>query len=311
MTSKYWALLLGAAMTTTLAGCDSSGNTRIASVGPRGPAGIQGVAGADGAQGPAGPAGPAGARGPAGPSGSNGGNGSNGGDGSNGGNGSDGGTGLNGLNGADALATGGLVGPGGVAGTGLLANTGDPGKTDSTTGGILVQTGQTVQGLADGAGGTATGVDKAVPGNTGIVTAAVDSAHDAGQALIDTGKGNGYLVDGVAQSPNELASVNASNSQVVGKGQGSQIGVSVGSDTQTQGQFLTAGVATGGQAATLDAPALQNGGLGGAVNGVTGGTTGGATGGTTGAGSLVQTVQDTTNSLLNGGAPLGGLGTAH
>lgn len=300
MTSlKYWPVLVGAAMMTTLAGCDSSGTTRVASVGPRGPAGAQGEQGPAGANGLAGPAGP---RGPAGPAGAS---GSNGGAGSNGGNGSDGGNGLPGLNGADALATGGLVGPGGVAGTGLLANTGDPGNTDGTTGGVLVQTGQTVQDLADSTGGTAGSLDQAVPGNTGLITATVDSAHDAGQALIDTGNGDGYLADGLTQSPNELASVNASDSQVVGKGQGSQIGVSVGSDTQTQGQFLTAGVASGGQGVTLDAPALQGSGVGGVLGGVTGGATS-AGGGTTGAGGVVQTVGDAANSLLSGG-----LGASH
>jgi hypothetical protein len=183
-----------------------------------------------------------------------------------------------------------------VAGTGLLANTGDPGSADGTAGGVLVQTGQTAQTLADGGGDTASRLDQAVPGNTGLVTAAVDSVHDAGQALIDTGKGDGYLVDGVTQSPNELASVNASNDQVIGKGQGSQIGVSVGSDTQTQGQFLTAGVASGGQAVTLDAPVLQDSGLGGVVGGVTGGTSGS----TTGAGGVVQTVGDTVGSVVGG-----------
>jgi hypothetical protein len=199
-----------------------------------------------------------------------------------------------------------------VADTGLLANTGDPGNTNDAAGGVLVQTGETVKDLADSSGGTATSVDNSLPGNTGLVAATVDTAHAEGQALVDTGNGNGYLVDGATASTNDLVSAEANDSDVIGKGRNSQIGVSALSDGQNRGQLLTAGVGSGGQDLTVQSPALQENGLGGLTGSVTGS---GSVSGGAGTGDLVQTVGDTANSLLNGGQAggglLGGSGSGH
>ena len=107
-------LLSTSVLLVGLGGCESNGTTRISSVGQ------------NGLQGPAGPQGPQGEPGAAGSGGA--------------------------LGSAGALAVGGLVGPSGVAGTGLLANTGDPNSRLPVVSGVLVATGNTLQGVA-GQGG--------------------------------------------------------------------------------------------------------------------------------------------------------------
>lgn len=297
-----------------LAACESSGNYRVGSVGP---------GGATGATGPAGPAGATGATGPAGPAGPAGapGNGV-------------------GLGNAGALAVGGLVGPGGIAGTGLLANTGDPASTNPVIGGVLIKTGSLVNVVADKGLLLASAVDGKVPGNANLVGTVIGVVKSTGVALIQTGEGKQYLVDGLAAAPGQLITATIGKATALGSpGASPLIGASILSPGQQTGSLLTVGVGSGGQLVTLGNGA--NGGLlgtgnllGGGLHGgpattpvgapvalvnnvvgtatgtlgsVTGGVTGGATGGGTTPTSPVTGVVGTVTGTVTG--LLGGLGT--
>lgn len=214
-----------------LGGCESNGSTRFASVGQQGPAGARGPAGSAGATGPQGSVG---AQGPAGTAGS---------------------SGL-GFGQAGALAVGGLVGPQGVAGTGLLANTGDPNKRIPAVSGVLVASGGAVQDLAGKGTILAERVDSALPGSIPLVGRVVKVVGDTGRALVRTGKGEDYLVDGLTAAPGALVNVSVGNARVIGaEGQSPLVGASVLSPAQTVGEALTAGVGSAGQLLTVAGPA--------------------------------------------------------
>ncbi|MXO64586.1 hypothetical protein [Altericroceibacterium endophyticum] len=247
--------------------------------------------------------------------------------------------------GVDALAAGGLVGEEGVAGTGLLANTGDPENTNPVVSGVLVATGETVTTVADGTSQIATLVDGALPGGeTSIVGRVVSTVDRTGQALVDTGNGQAYLVDGLTAAPGDTVSIALgeatigeptndsligvsalSNSQPdaslasVGVASGAEsdsalLGVSALSESQNDGQLLTAGVASNGEFLTLESPALQQGesnALSNTVNGVTDTVNDVASGLTQGASSgdgLSNTLDGVTNGLEGAGS--GGSGNA-
>lgn len=294
-----------------LAACESSGSYRVGSVGSGGATGAAGPTGATGPAGATGATGPAGAAGPAG----------------------------SGLGSAGALAVGGLVGPGGVAGTGLLANTGDPASVNPVIGGVLVKTGGLVNVIADKGLLLASAVDGKVPGNTNLVGTVVGVVKSTGVALVQTGNGQQYLVDGLAAAPGQLITATIGKATAIGSPSASPlIGASILSPGQQNGSLLTVGVGSAGQLVTLQ-PGTGGNLLGGATGGLTGGTPGaspvgspvtlvsnvvttatgalgqvtnGATGGTTGSGTvdpvtgLVTGVTGTVGGVLGGLKPKGG-----
>lgn len=247
---RLTTLLSSAVLIFSLSACESNGSTRFSSVSSKGPAGPQGAQGVAGPQGPAGPAGPAG-------------------------------SGV-GLGGAGALAVGGLVGPNGVAGTGLLANTGDPNHRIPAVSGVLVATGTTLTTVAGQGTILANIVDAHTPGAIPIAGTVVGVVNATGQALIQTGNGQQYLVDGITAAPGQLVNVTVGNAQVLGSSsQPAAIATSVLSPTQATGQALTVGVGSAGQLVTL-------------------GT--GATGSGSSSGNPVQGVVDTATNLLPTGS---------
>lgn len=272
-------LILIPAACFALSACESSGSYRVGSVGS---GGATGTAGPTGAAGPAGPTGATGPAGPAGPAGS----------------------GL-GLGNAGALAVGGLVGPGGVAGTGLLANTGDPASVNPVIGGVLVKTGGLVNVIADRGLLLASAVDGKVPGNANLVGTVVGVVKSTGVALIQTGNGQQYLVDGLTAAPGQLITATIGKATAIGSpGASPLIGASILSPGQQNGSLLTVGVGSSGQLVTL-----QPGTGGNLLGGVTGGLTGGAPGNPTGTPvALVSNVVTTTTGALAqvGGGATGG-----
>ena len=273
-------LILIPAACFALAGCESSGSYRVGSVGSGGATGTVGPTGATG------PAGPTGATGPAGPAGAAGGNGL-------------------GLGSAGALAVGGLVGPGGVAGTGLLANTGDPASINPVIGGVLVKTGGLVNVIADKGLLLASAVDGKVPGNANLVGTVVGVVKSTGVALVQTGNGQQYLVDGLTAAPGQLITATIGKATALGSpGASPLIGASILSPGQQNGSLLTVGVGSSGQLVTL-----QPGTGGNLLGGVTGGLTGGAPGNPTGTPvALVGNIVNTATGALGqvGGGATGG-----
>lgn len=275
-----------------LAACESSGSYRVGSVGSGGATGAVGPAGA---QGPAGPAGATGPAGPAGPAGS----------------------GLA-LGDAGALAVGGLVGPGGLAGTGLLANTGDPASVNPVIGGVLVKTGGLVNVIADKGLLLASAVDGKVPGNTNLVGTVVGVVKSTGVALVQTGSGQQYLVDGLAAAPGQLVTATIGKATALGSpGASPLIGASILSPGQQNGSLLTVGVGSGGQLVTLQ-PGTGGNLLGGATGGLAGGNPAGSPVAlvgnvvTTATGALAQVGGGVTGGTADGGAavdPVTGLVT--
>lgn len=275
-----------------LAACESSGSYRVGSVGSGGTSGTvgpTGAAGPTGATGPAGPAGPAG-------------------------------SGL-GLGDAGALAVGGLVGPSGIAGTGLLANTGDPAATNPVIGNVLVKTGGLVNVIADKGLLLASAVDGKVPGNTNLVGTVVGVVKSTGVALVQTGSGQQYLVDGLAAAPGQLITATIGKATAIGSPNASPlIGASILSPGQQNGSLLTVGVGSAGQLVTLQ-PGAGGNLLGGVTGGLTGGTTGSPTGTpitlvsnvvTTATGALAQVGGGVTGGTAGGGTavdPVTGLVT--
>lgn len=264
-----------------LAACESSGSYRVGSVGATGavgPAGAPGPAGATGATGPAGPAGPAG--------------------------------GSLGLGSAGALAVGGLVGPGGVAGTGLLAGTGDPASTNPVIGGVLVKTGGLVNVIADKGLLLASAVDGKVPGNSNLVGTVVGVVKSTGVALVQTGSGQQYLIDGLTAAPGQLVTATIGKATAIGSPTASPlIGASILSPGQQNGSLLTVGVGSAGQLVTLQ-PGTGGNLLGAGTGGLTGGTTGNPAATPV---TLVSNVVTTATGALaqvgggvTGGAPGGG-----
>lgn len=260
-----------------LAACESNGSTRFSSVGTPGPQGIQGPAGT---QGPAGATGPAGPAGPAGAGGAP------------------------GLGALGVLAVGGLVGPGGVAGTGLLANTGDPNSRLPAVSGVLVAAGGAVSGLAGTGTILADRVDASLPGGIPLAGRVVRVVENTGQALIRTGNGQEYLVDGLTAAPGALVNLTIGNARVLGRqGDSPLIGASVLSPTQARGEALTAGIGSAGQALTLAGPASVGTPGGDLVGNVVQTVTGALPGlGGQAAGNPVQgVVQTVTGALPTGG----------
>ena len=217
------SLLIALPVCLALGACESSGSYRVGAVGP---------AGATGAAGPQGPEGPAGAQGPAGPAGPAG--------------------GTLGLGDAGALAVGGLVGPGGIAGTGLLANTGDPANVNPVIGGVLVKSGGLVNVVADKTLLLANAVDSKLPGSTNLVGTVVGVVKSTGVALVQTGNGQQYLLDGLAAAPGELVTATIGKATAIGSpGASPLIGASILSPGQTNGSLLAVWDGSNGNLVTL------------------------------------------------------------
>jgi hypothetical protein len=189
------------------------------------------------------------------------------------------------------LAVGGLVGPNGVAGTGLLANTGDPNATNPIISGVLVAGGNTLTSVAGHGTILAEIVDSKTPGAIPLVGTVVGVVQATGEALIKTGNGEQYLVDGLTAAPGQLVNLTVGNAHVLGTAnQSPLIGASVLSPNQSQGTALTVGVGSQGELLTLNSNSVGGGGSQPGSNPVQG---------------VVNTVAGTLNSLPTGGA--GGL----
>lgn len=292
MTLKLTTILSSAVLVLGLSACESNGSTRISSVGQKG------LQGPKGDPGPAGPAGAPGAPGTPGAPGAPGTPGASGG-------------GL-GLGPAGALAVGGLVGPNGVAGTGLLANTGDPNSRIPAVSGVLVATGGAVRTVADKGTIVADIVDSKLPGAIPLAGRVIGVVDATGQALIQTGNGQQYLVDGVTAAPGQLVNLTVGNAQVLGSSsQSPLIGVSVLSPTQSVGDALTVGVGSAGQLVTLGTDATNGGsGSGSPVEGVVSTVTNILPGGTGQSSNPVQGVVETVTGALSGGTGQAGSPTA-
>ena len=281
---KLTTLLSSAVLVIGVSACESNGTTRISRVGQNGLQGPAGPAGPQGSQGPAGPQGP---QGPAGQAGAGG----------------------LGLGSAGALAVGGLVGPNGVAGTGLLANTGDPNNRLPVVSGVLVASGNTLVSVAGQGTILANIVDAHAPGAIPLVGTVVGVVQATGQALIRTGNGQEYLVDGVTAATGQLVNLTVGNAHVLGSAsQSPLIGVSALSPNQSQGTALTVGVASNGELLTLNNSATGGGSQPGSnpLQGVVGTVTGVLSGGTGQAGSNpLQGVVGTVTGVLPGGTGTG------
>jgi hypothetical protein len=220
-----------------LAGCESSGSNRVASVGPAGLAGPVGPAGEDGVDGQDGEDGAPGPQGPEGPQGA------------------EGPQGTFGLGDAGALAVGGLVGPEGIAGTGLFANTGDPEDGTPVVSSVVTESGEVVNVVAGPGLMLASTVDEAMPGATPVAGTVVGVVADTGQLLVATGDGEVYLVDGVTAVPGEFVDLFVGGVAPFGaSGDASPLGVSLLSADQSTGDFLTVGLSSDGSLITLDGP---------------------------------------------------------
>lgn len=248
------ALALAACFAFALPACSSNGSHRVAAVGPQGPQGPKGDAGNDGAPGPQGEQGPAGPQGPQGPQGEPGPQGPKGDDGN-----------FN-LGGAGMITTGGLVGPNGLGGTGLLANTGDPDNTLPIIAGVETKTGKLVHVVAHKGYKVARKLDRKLPGSTQIAGRVIGVVHDTGIALIQTGNGEAYLLDGLAAAPGELVTATIGEAFLLGSPEADPlIGASLLSANGQTGDLLTVGVASDGTLINLDAEGLT-GAAGGLLN---------------------------------------------
>jgi hypothetical protein len=262
-------ILLGSAAAVTLAGCESSGGVRLASVGGQG--GVDGAGSTGDGSGSGTDTGSDGSGSGTGTGSSGSGSGS-GGTGSGGtggtGNGSQSGSGL-----LSTIAVPGVVGSNGVADTGLLANTGNP-SNPGVVGAVLVTAGNAALGANAQTPALVQLVDNAVPGSVPIAGTVSQVLGATGQALVDTGQGKTYLVDGLTAAVGEAVSLNVLNKNVL-PGSGTQlIGASVLSTTQNTGTLATVGVDAAGKLVNAAVTPLGAGNAT-AVNAVVPGTTAG------------------------------------
>jgi len=233
------------------------------------------------------------------------------------GNGSQTGSGL-----ASTLPVPGLVGAGGVGGTGVLANTGNP-SNPGVLGTVLVAAGNAVLAVNSQTPGIATVVDAAVPGSVPLVGTVVRVLGDTGKALVDTGQGRIYLVDGVTAALGQGVSLNVLDKPLLPAGANPLIGASLASATQNTGSLATLGVDAAGNlvkavvtplgagngvvgAVLPTSSTLITNGAGQVVGAVLGGVTSAGTGG--GLSSVTGAIVPVTSALTGGGvlAPVTG-----
>lgn len=337
------SILLLSTAALTLAACDSNGSTRLAGIGNMPPTAVDGGDGSGGdgsgsgsggagsgsgnggsGSGNSGSVGPGSGAGSGGAASGGSGTGSTGGTGSNGGGGGSGGmTGST----SGALATlpvPGVVGPSGVADTGLLANTGNP-SNPGALGPVLVAAGNAVLGVNGQTPTLVSAVDRTVPGSVPIAGTVSQVIGSTGQALVDTGQGRTYLVDGLTAAVGQAVSLNVLNRNVLPGSGTPLVGASVLSAAQGSGSLATVGVDAAGNLVKAvatplgtDSTALVSavvpggsGGLGGAASQVAGATVGGSqllgtAGSTPLVGASVLSPTQTTGSLATVGVGSGG-----
>lgn len=270
-------LLLSAGILFTATACQSTGASRISLVGEPGP---QGAAGATGAQGEQGETGAEGAQGEQGESGQDG----------------------SAISGTGALAMGGLIGDQGVAGTGLLANTGDPKNNLSYTANLEKETGESVIVATDELSDTAAMIDEQLPGSTPVAGTAVSAVAAVGQALVDTGNGDGYLVDGLVAAPGDIAAVSAGGASTGGDSD-PWVDAALFSSDSGSGEMLGVNVSDSGD------PVSVNGALADGAQGALAPATDPLTDASGGALATISDGGDTlTASLQDATATLGGAG---
>ena len=157
-------------------------------------------------------------------------------------------------------------------------------------------------------------VDSRLPGDTELVGTVVGVVKKTGAALVQTGQGNQYLVDGLTAAPGELITATIGKATAIGSPDASPLlGASILSPGQEAGSLLTVGVGSNGKLVTLQPGSGTGllGGLGssgtgatGAVGGVVSGVTGtlaGVTGGDGGGnGGLVSGVTGTVGQVVGG-----------
>lgn len=323
------SILLLSTVGMTLAACDSNGSTRLAGIGNLPPTPVDGSdgsgsggngSGADGAGSAGGGAGAgSGAGGGASGSGSvAGGTGAGAGAG-----GTAGGTTGSTTGALAKLPVPGMVGPGGVAESGLLANTGRS-SNPGALGPVLVAAGNAVLGAQGQTPALVSAVDRAVPGSVPIAGTVSQVIGSTGQALVDTGQGRTYLVDGLTAAVGQAVSLNVIDRNVLPGGGTPLVGASVLSATQGSGSLATVGVDAAGNLVKAVATPLgtdgamisavapgTTGGLRAAPGQVAGATVGGSqllgtAGGTPLVGASVLSPTPTTGSLLTAGVGSGG-----
>jgi hypothetical protein len=158
---------------------------------------------------------------------------------------------------------------------------------------VLVSTGNAVQSTGGVTTTLADVVDAAVPGSIPITGTVTQVVQATGQALIDAGNGQSYLVDGLTAAPGELVNITVGNAHVIGaeSGQTPLIGTSVLSGTQQTGELLTVGAASNNAVLTVHpGSAIQDTAVGNVVG-------------------TVGTVIDNTVNTLAASTPLTGGGT--
>jgi hypothetical protein len=172
------------------------------------------------------------------------------------------------------VALPGVVGAGGVADTGVLANTGNP-SNPGPLGPVLVTAGNAVLGAGSQTPTLVQAVDSTVPGSVPIAGTVVKVVEGTGQALVDAGNGNGYLVDGLTAAVGQAVSLNVLNKDVLPAGSAPLAGVSLASATQNVGTLATVGADAAGN--LVKAVVTPLGAGNGAAGAVLPGSTAGAT----------------------------------
>lgn len=224
------ALFLSIGLLLSGTACTSTGEQRVSSIGPAGPQGAQGPQGTQGEQGPQGETGAAGPQGAQGEQGED---------------------GSFTLGDAGVLAAAGLIGPDGLAGTGLLANTGDPNGTPYLLSGVLVESGEVVNVVADGGLLFAQIADDQT--GTPIAGTVVGVLETTGQTLIQSGNGETYLVDGLLAAPGDVITTSIGDSYALGgDSSNALLGASLLSGNQNDGDLLTFGLNSNGELVTLE-----------------------------------------------------------
>ncbi|TZG24653.1 hypothetical protein FYJ91_18725 [Sphingomonas montanisoli] len=217
----------------------------------------------------------------------------------------------------------GLIGPGGVADTGLLPNVGNP-SNPGPLGPVLVQAGNAVLGVESQTPTLVQAVDNAVPGSVPIVGTVAQVIKSTGQALVETGNGQQFLVDGLTGAVGQAVSLNVLGKDILPAGANPLVGVSLASATQNAGRLATVGVDAAGNLvnAVVTPLGAGNGAVGGnlpgtlapvtnglgQVAGVTAGTTQvlGSAGVTPAVGVSVLSPTQTAGSLATVGVGAGG-----
>lgn len=211
------------ALMLVLSACESSGGTRIATVGASNPGSGSGGSG----------------------SGSGG-----------GGTGGGSGTGTDGGSGAGGGTGGGTGGSGTGGGTGS-GGTGSGGATSAALGQlspVLVTAGNAVLGVSDGQGSVTTPVAAALPllqPVTGTITRVLT---DTGTVLVDAGEGRTLLLQGAQGVVGDLVSIDVGGRTVIEglNGTTGAIGVGVLGNTQPVGTVATVGVLNAGNSVLAD-----------------------------------------------------------